>query len=92
MPLVSLEGLVRFWQETKEEDDPYIMVTLRGRFKKETGVQWHCLPIPERTTSGIPHQKWVRVTGVPKGLDPGEGWGGIGDAILKQHGREDAHS
>ena len=59
MPLVSLEGLVHFWQETQEEDDPYIMVTLRGRFKGETGMRWHCLPISDRTASGIQHRKWV---------------------------------
>ena len=59
MLLVSLEGLAHFWQETQEEDDPYIMVTLRGRFKGETGLRWHCLPILDRKASGIPHQKWV---------------------------------
>ena len=40
MPLISPEGLVHFWQETKEEDDPYIMVTIRGRFKVETHRKW----------------------------------------------------
>ena len=59
VPLVSLEGLVHFWHETEEEDDPYIMVTLRGRFKGETGLRWHCLPISDRTASGIRHRKWV---------------------------------
>ena len=39
VPLVSLEGLAHFWQETQEGDDPYIMVTLRGRFKEETGLR-----------------------------------------------------
>ena len=36
------------------------MVTLRGRFKEETGLRWHCLPISDRMASGIPpHRKWV---------------------------------
>ncbi|KAL7526003.1 hypothetical protein ACHAXR_001264, partial [Thalassiosira sp. AJA248-18] len=35
------------------------MVTLYGRFKGETGFRWHCLPVSDRTRSGIPFRKWV---------------------------------
>ena len=59
VPLVSLEGMQFFWGETKAAEDPYIMVTLRGRFKGETGHRWHCLPIADRTRSGVPHRQWI---------------------------------
>ena len=59
VPLLSLEGLLYFWVETKEEADPYIMLTLRGRFKGETGLRWHCLPLSDQTKSGIPHRRWL---------------------------------
>ena len=59
VPLVLLEGLVCFWQDTKQEDDPYIMVILRGHFKGKTGVRWHYLPIADRTASGMPYRSWI---------------------------------
>ena len=59
VPLVSLEGMVYFWEETKGAVDPYMMVTLRGCFKGETGHRWHCLPISDHTRSGLPHRQWI---------------------------------
>jgi hypothetical protein len=47
VPLVSLEGLLYFWEETGAEAQPYTMITLFGRFKAETGYRWHCLPLCE---------------------------------------------
>ena len=35
VPLVSLEGLLTFWTETRDEEDSYMMITLKGRFKGE---------------------------------------------------------
>ena len=31
VPLVSLKGLLEFWEETTKADDPFIMLTLHGR-------------------------------------------------------------
>lgn len=53
-------GLSAFWEETERDPDPYIMITLRGRFKAETGDRWHCLPISDNNISGIPYRTWVR--------------------------------
>ena len=39
VPLVLVGGLLHFWDETKRESNPYIMITLYGKFKGETGVQ-----------------------------------------------------
>ena len=42
VPLVSLKGLLEFWEETTKAEDPFIMLTLHGRFKGEGELRWHC--------------------------------------------------
>ena len=59
IPLVSLGGMLHFWDETSSDPDPFIMVTLYGRFKGETGCKWHCLPICDHNWSSIPFQEWI---------------------------------
>ena len=59
VPLVSLEGLLTFWKETREEEDKYMMITLKGRFKGEVDERWHIVPICDETRSGIPFQLWM---------------------------------
>ena len=36
-----------------------MMIPLYGRFKGENGYRWHCLPISDRSRSGIPHTLWL---------------------------------
>ena len=43
--MVSLKGMLDTWLECTTLVDPHIMVTLHGRFKGETGLRWHCLPL-----------------------------------------------
>ena len=59
IPLVSMKGLLHFWDETRADPDPFIMVTLFGRFKGGSRHRWHCLPICDRHRSGIPFRKWI---------------------------------
>ena len=59
VPLLSLKGLQKFWAETRDDREPFIMATLYGRFKGETGHRWHCLPICDDSRSGIPRRHWV---------------------------------
>jgi hypothetical protein len=61
VPLVSLEGLLQFWQETREgsADERYMMMTLSGRFKGEVDLHWHLVPISDRTHSNIPFRLWM---------------------------------
>ena len=59
VPLLSLKGLRDFWVETRDDPEPFIMATLYGRFKGETGYRWHCLPICDSSRSGIPRRLWV---------------------------------
>ena len=56
VPLVSLEGLLHFWQETFEgsANERYMMMTLSGWFKGEVDSCWHLVPISDRTYSNIP--------------------------------------
>jgi hypothetical protein len=58
VPLLSLTGLLQFWNESLKHSPPYIMLTLHGKFKGETGSRWHLLPIPIRTRSKLPTGKW----------------------------------
>lgn len=57
--LLSLAGLLQFWDDSLASTQPYIMLTLHGRFKGETGLRWHCIPIPIKTKSSLPNLKWV---------------------------------
>ena len=59
VPLVSLKGLLHYWDETARSDTPFIMTTIYGKFKGEVDHRWHCLPIPDRTRTGIPARKWI---------------------------------
>jgi hypothetical protein len=59
VPLVSLEGLLTFWTETREEEEKYMMITLKGRFKGEVDERWHIVPICDETRSGIPFRLWM---------------------------------
>ena len=44
--LTHLKGMLKLWEETIKEKYPsHIMVTLKGRFKGETGEKWHMLPL-----------------------------------------------
>eukprot|EP00956_Cyclotella_meneghiniana_P033565 scaffold97111_cov73-Cyclotella_meneghiniana.AAC.1 len=53
-----MRGLMTFWHSTVSAEVPYVMLTLHGSFKGETGLRWHCIPIPIRTKSKLPVLKW----------------------------------
>ena len=59
VPLVALNSLLHFWEETRLSVAPHIMIGLFGRFKGEEGHRWHCLPISDVTRSGIRVRPWV---------------------------------
>ena len=59
VPLVAIEGLLTFREETRAHDSPHMMVTLKGRFKGENNLRWHCVPIADITKSGIPTRRWI---------------------------------
>ena len=57
VPLVSLKGLLSFWEETMVKG--FLMLTLRGRFKGENNLKWHLVPVVDETSSGIRARRWV---------------------------------
>jgi hypothetical protein len=58
--LVSLKGMLSTWLEyTNASPHPFVMVTLHGHFKGETGLQWHCLPLAVHNHSQIPYKLWI---------------------------------
>ena len=61
VPLVSLEGLLHFWTETRAgtAEERYMMMTLSGRFKGEVDSRWHLVPISDQTHSKIPFRLWM---------------------------------
>jgi hypothetical protein len=63
VPLVSLEGLLQFWQETWEvsADVRFMMMTMSGRLKGEVDSRWHLVPISDKTHSNIPFQLWMEM-------------------------------
>ena len=57
-PLIYLGGMLEFWKEGEAHSTPHVMITLLGRFKGEDGDRFHCLPVADKTKSGIPIRKW----------------------------------
>ncbi len=59
VPLLSMEGLLTFWEESHAEEDHHIMLTLKGRFKGEVDERWHLVPVSNFTRSGLPLCLWM---------------------------------
>jgi hypothetical protein len=59
VPLISLEGLLTFWDKSRLGEDSHVMLTLKGRFKGEVDERWHLVPISDTTRSGLPFRKWM---------------------------------
>ena len=57
VPLVSMKGLLTFWEETMERG--FIMLALRGLFKGENNLKWHLVPVVDVTSSGLRVRRWV---------------------------------
>ena len=61
VPLISLEGLLNFWEDTREGtvNKRYMMMTLSRWFKGEVDLRWHLVPISDKTCLGIPFRLWM---------------------------------
>jgi hypothetical protein len=59
VPLISLDRLLNFWDESRLDADSHVMLILQGRFKGEVDKQWHLVPISNATPSGLPFRKWM---------------------------------
>lgn len=58
VPLLSLKGMLTFWEETRLHRTPHVMMALKGRFKGETGERWHLLPVADETRTRVPGRLW----------------------------------
>ena len=59
VPMLSLEGLFTFWEETRDEEDPFIMLALKGCFMGEVDERWHLVPVSDHTRSALPIRSWM---------------------------------
>jgi hypothetical protein len=60
VPLLSLEGMLKFWGATTDLiERPHVVLTLHGRFKGEAGERWHCITIAILTRTRLPVKKWL---------------------------------
>jgi hypothetical protein len=59
VPLISMKGLLTFWDESRMEGDSHVMLTLKGCFKGEVDERWHIVPICDKTRLGIPFRLWM---------------------------------
>ena len=59
VPLLSMEGLLAFWEESQSAADRFVMLTLKGRFKGEVDERWHLVPLSDNSRSGLPFRQWI---------------------------------
>jgi hypothetical protein len=59
VPLLAMEGLLTFWEESCSEQDRFIMLTLKGHFKGEVDKRWHLVPVSDFTWLGLLLRLWM---------------------------------
>jgi hypothetical protein len=72
--LGDLGGMNDHWEEALRDKTPHIPIALLGRFKGETGEQYHYMPLALVTASGIRIEFWmsaVRTLYASKGIAQG---------------------
>ena len=57
--LIVIEGLNMLWKENRNHRIPHMMMTLKGKFKRENNLLCHCVPLSYQTNSGIPTRRWI---------------------------------
>jgi hypothetical protein len=56
---MNIAGLLKYFEAGRDHLSPHVMIPLLGRFKGETGEQWHLLPIVWKTRSRIEAGTWA---------------------------------
>jgi len=59
VPLVDLHGSFKHWEDGEIGILPHVVVPLLGRFKGETGENYHILCIVSTTNHGLEPRKWI---------------------------------
>ena len=55
----DLAGIRKHFEASGASDPPHVVVALLGRFKGETGLGYHLMPLVIRTRSGLEPRKWI---------------------------------
>ena len=61
VPLMSLQGMLRFYAQGRRAKIPHVALALQGRFKGEEGERWHMIPIAEQTRTNLPVRLWFNL-------------------------------
>jgi hypothetical protein len=65
IPKTDLQGVLKHWEESGRSNPAHVVIALLGRFKGETGLRYHLMPLVIRTKSGIEPRKWIgRLLGI----------------------------
>jgi hypothetical protein len=59
MQMTDLYGILRHWDEGDRCELKHVVVALLGRFKGETGENYHLLCIADVTSHGLEPRKWI---------------------------------
>ena len=59
VPKVDLFGAIKHWREGVTGELKHVVVPLTGRFKGETGENYHLLCIVDVTSHGLEPRKWI---------------------------------
>jgi hypothetical protein len=57
--LTDLFGTRTHWDAGESHSTKYVVVALLGRFKGETGENYHLMPIAAVTNQGLEPRKWI---------------------------------
>lgn len=55
----DLAGIRKHFDPSGASDPPHVVVALLGRFKGETGLGYHLMPLVIQTRSGLEPRKWI---------------------------------
>lgn len=59
VPLVDLYGVKTHWEEGETHPTKHVVIALLGRFKGETGENYHLMCIVDKTNHGLEPRRWI---------------------------------
>jgi hypothetical protein len=60
VPLMSLTGSIRHWEEAANHHTPHTVVALLGKFKTLNSVKYHIMPLVQVTATGLQPGLWMQ--------------------------------
>ncbi len=59
VPLADMYGMIKHREDGERAKEKHVVVVLLGRFKGETGENYHLMPIVDVTSHGLEPKKWI---------------------------------